>query len=147
MVLPQNLLEKYLKDLSFMLCSVPLIDQKVLCRFINEGHFERHLNKMRIIYRKKYDILIRSVMEINGKIEILGTDAGLHALLKVTNGMSENELVKIARDNGIDVYGISNYFFEPVINNDYATILFGYATLNELEIKRAVELLSNIWFR
>jgi len=147
MVLPQHLMEKYIKNLSFMLCSAPLIDQKVLYRFINDGYFERHLNKMRIIYRKKYDTLVRSITELHRNIEILGADAGLHVLLKISNGMSENKLVQKARDYGVEVYGISNYFFESATVTDFPTVLLGYATMNESEIKSAINLLSDAWFR
>ncbi|TXT16321.1 MAG: GntR family transcriptional regulator / MocR family aminotransferase [Erysipelotrichaceae bacterium] len=145
MVLPPKLMQKYLQNLSFMLCSVPLIEQKVLYRFINDGFFERHLNKMRTLYRKKYDVLVQSVTEMNSNIEILGADAGLHILIKITNGMTERELVQKAFDRGIEVHGISRYFFESVPRSEYPIILLGYASMNEFEIKKAVSMLREAW--
>ena len=53
MVLPTELLEGYKEKLGFCICPVPTIQQKALQRFMDEGHFERHLNRMRIIYRQK----------------------------------------------------------------------------------------------
>lgn len=146
MVLPKDLIYKYREKLSFMICSVPMISQKVLYRFINEGFFERHLNKMRIIYRKKYEILVSSITELNRNIEILGVDAGLHILLRINNGMSEYELIQKALMNNVKVYGISSYYFEQINSTNRPFILLGYATMNEAEIKEAIKCLDNAWF-
>lgn len=47
MVLPERLMEQYRQTLGFYSCSVPLFDQYVLARFISQGYFERHLNRLR----------------------------------------------------------------------------------------------------
>ena len=47
MVLPESLMERYRQTLGFYSCSVPLFDQYVLARFISQGYFERHLNRLR----------------------------------------------------------------------------------------------------
>ena len=47
MVLPERLMERYRQMLGFYSCSVPLFDQYVLARFISQGYFERHLNRLR----------------------------------------------------------------------------------------------------
>ena len=85
MVLPAHLTKKYIKNLSFIICTVPIIDQKVLFRFIQDGYFERHLNKMRNIYKRKREILVKNIIELNCGIEVIGADAGLHLLLRVNN--------------------------------------------------------------
>jgi GntR family transcriptional regulator/MocR family aminotransferase len=72
MVLPSCLMKQYMERLSFILCPVPLMEQKVLARFILEGYFERHLNKMRNIYKKKRDILVKSIQDSDRSVDILG---------------------------------------------------------------------------
>ncbi|MDF2942145.1 MAG: transcriptional regulator, GntR family with aminotransferase domain [Herbinix sp.] len=146
MVLPTQLMNKYNEKLSYILCPVPMIDQKVLCRFIEEGYFERHLNKMRNIYKKKRDTLVKAITELNCNIEVLGSDAGLHLLLHVPNGMSEKELITSALIQGIKVYGISKYYFDKASMNDVPTILLGFAAMPECEINKAVTLLWKAWF-
>lgn len=146
MVLPAHLMKKYIANLSFIICPVPVIEQKVLSRFIEDGYFERHLNKMRNIYRKKREILVRCIAELNCGIEILGADAGLHLLLRANNGMSEEQLVSSALQNGIKVYGISKYYFEKNHIKKPPTILIGYATMTEAEIGSAVTKLYGAWF-
>ena len=59
LVLPESLLEKYLRECGFYSCTVSRIDQSILDEFIREGYFERHLNKMRKIYRAKHELLDR----------------------------------------------------------------------------------------
>lgn len=138
MVLPRHLLKKYIKDLSYIICPVPIVVQKVLFKFIQGGYFERHLNKMRNIYKRKRELLIRSIEELNCGIEALGAEAGLHLLLKVNNGMTEEQLVSSALINGVKVYGISKYYFDKRYVDKCPKIIMGYAAMNEQEIRDAV---------
>lgn len=146
MVLPLHLIKKYIEQLSYIICPVPLIEQKVLFRFIEDGYFERHLNKMRNIYKKKRELLVKSIQELNCGIKLLGADAGLHLLLKVQNGMTEEELISSAFHHGIKVYGISKYYFDKTSIDKSPTILLGYAAMTEVEITKAVQLLFHAWF-
>ncbi|MBH1941784.1 PLP-dependent aminotransferase family protein [Mobilitalea sibirica] len=146
MVLPPHLMKRYHEKLSYILCPVPIMEQKVLHQFIKEGYFERHLNKMRNIYRKKRELLIKAISELNCGIEILGADAGLHLLLRVPNNMSEDALISSARKYKIKVYGISKYYFNKNSIPPNPTIVIGYASMSEDEIRSAVQLLYKAWF-
>lgn len=55
MVLPPSLLAVYRRELLFYASSVSRFEQYTLCRFLSDGHFERHLNRMRGIYRARKD--------------------------------------------------------------------------------------------
>ncbi|HSP46742.1 MAG TPA: PLP-dependent aminotransferase family protein [Clostridiaceae bacterium] len=146
MVLPQHLLKRYQEELSFIICPVPIVDQKVLSLFIREGYFERHLNRMRILYRRKREELVRSLRETGGGIRILGADAGLHLLLTVDNGMSEAELVESAFRAGTRVYGVSKYYVGREVSMERPTVLLGFASMKEEEISSAVERIKTAWF-
>lgn len=144
MVLPSHLMKLFKEKLSYILCPVPMIEQKVLCRFIEYGYFERHLNKMRTIYKKKRDMLVKAVTELNCDIEILGADAGLHLLLRVPNGMSEDALISSALQLGVRTYGISKYYVESIPDSP-PTLLLGFATIPEKKITEAVQVLKKAW--
>ena len=146
MVLPEHLMKIYKEKLSFYICPVPVMEQKVLCQFINEGHFERHLNRTRNIYKDKREILVSAIHDLMPSVEILGANAGLHLILNVKNGMSEKELITSAQKNGIRVYGISQYYFEEIPVNQQPLLLLGFATLKLGEITEAVGLLKKAWF-
>lgn len=147
MVLPKALLDRYLKRLSYLICPVPSIEQKVLTRFIEDGYFERHLNKMRNVYKKKREILVEEIQKLNSNIKVSGADAGLHLILNVKNGMAESELVKTALDAGVKVYGVSKYYIDKSYENKLPAIIIGFATMEEQEIREAVNILNKAWFK
>ncbi|HWT73853.1 MAG TPA: PLP-dependent aminotransferase family protein [Mobilitalea sp.] len=146
MVLPLHLIKRYHEKLSYILCPVPIIEQKVLCNFIEQGYFERHLNKMRTVYKKKRDTLVKAITDLNKGIEIQGADAGLHLLLKVPNQMTEEQLIDSAMNYGVKTYGISKYYCDKSCVKPSALLLIGYATMTEKEIVQAVTLLDKAWF-
>lgn len=146
MVLPNHLMERYHENLSYLLCPVPVFEQKTLCRFIEEGYFERHLNKMRNIYRRKRELLIDTMRKAGYPITILGADAGLHVMVTVDNPMTEEQLIAAALQQGVKVYGISKYYYDKAFLPKQPTIILGYAVLSEEEIKASIPRLLKAWF-
>lgn len=146
MVLPEKLLKEFKERMSFIICPVPMIEQKVLCRFIQEGYFERHLNKMRNIYKKKREVLTAGILKLGSPMEVVGADAGLHLILRVNNGMNERQLVDTALSAGVRVYGLSKYYLDKEYLSKTPELLLGYATMGEEEITEALEILNRAWF-
>ncbi len=145
MVLPHELIKKYYEKLSFYICPVPAVEQKTLKRFIDEGYFERHMNKMRNIYKAKRAALVEAITRLLPDAQIQGANAGLHLLLKVNNAMNEEELVHAARQRDVKVYGISRYYSAAVSDGLGPLIMLGFATLRAEEIEHAVEILKEAW--
>lgn len=146
MVLPESLCSDYRRKLHFCICPVPNVEQKILCHFLNEGFFERHLNKMRTIYKKKRETLVDALSRLMPRAEVSGAAVGLHLLVAVNNGMTERQLVEAARGRGVRVYGLSQYYIGEVPNEERPVLLLGYASIREDEIFKAVELLRQAWF-
>ena len=145
MVLPKTLIEVYRKEYLFYTQTVSRIDQEIVERFLEGGHWEKHIHKMRVVYRKKRDTLVSAISTYFPKcVEIIGQDSGLHILLRVNNGMTEQELIEKAAAYSIKVYPVSMYYDEMKADNK--TILLGFAILSEEEIKEAVQLLAKAWF-
>lgn len=145
MVLPERLLKSYREKLSFYICPVPTVEQKALHRFIDEGHFERHLNRMRNIYREKRESLVSAIRQALPAAEISGANAGLHILLRVDNGMSEAALIRAAEEKGVKVTGISQYYFDAAADGAQPALLLGFAPMKKKEIPEAVALLAKAW--
>ncbi len=143
MVLPEALLEKYKRDCYFYSCTVSRIDQRILNEFIRDGYFERHLNKMRKIYRGKHDILLECLKPFAHSFEISGERAGLHLLLTAKGEVSEETLIRTAADKGVKVYGLSDSMVE--ISDRKATILLGFGGLENEEIIAGIKLLEQAW--
>ena len=124
--------------------TVPALEQYVLARFIADGAFERHLSRMRRIYRRRRDVLIEELSCFGDEIEILGVEAGVHLLVRLCGGQSEREVVELARSNGILLSGISEYIpsgADPGLFGD--AIVVNFAGVCEEDIRRAGELLRS----
>ncbi|RZT21652.1 PLP-dependent aminotransferase family protein [Fictibacillus sp. BK138] len=143
MILPKPLLTIYQNDYFFYTQTVSRIDQEILKRFIKERQWEKHINRMRVVYQKKRDALVAEISRcFRESVEIIGQDAGLHILVRPNNGMTEKELVESAAACSIRVYPVSAYG-----RCDHQTVLMGFAVLSVEEIKKAVELLAGAWFK
>ena len=143
MVLPLPLLEKYKKECFFYSCTVSRIDQHILNEFIKEGYFERHLNKMRKVYRTKHDLLLDCLKPFGQQFEISGEHAGLHLLLTAKRNTSEEELIAKALAKGVKVYGLSGSMVD--ISHEKGTILLGFGGLENEEIIAGIKLLEQAW--
>lgn len=145
MVLPNPLLEIYQKKVGFYASTVSRIDQNILYQFLSEGHYERHLNRMRAIYKAKHDVLMTELKQLEPYFQIKGEYAGVHILLTHKGGKQEEWLVGRAKAAGMRVYGLSAYFISPQHNTYPSTIILGYANLSEAQIVRGVALLKDAW--
>ena len=70
----------------FYSSTVSRVDQRILANFISGGYFERHLNRMREIYKGKHDVLLGALKPLEKRFEIKGEYAGLHVLLDRQKG-------------------------------------------------------------
>ncbi len=145
MVLPKPLLEKYKKECYFYSCTVSRIDQRILNEFIRDGYFERHLNKMRKIYRGKHELLLECLKPFTECFDISGEHAGLHLLLTAKKDVSEEKLIGSAAECGVKVYGLSSSMVE--VSEQKATILLGFGGMENQEIVTGVKLLEQVWLK
>ena len=147
MVLPPALLKKYREKAGFYACTVPRTDQNILYYFLEEGHYERHLNRMRAIYRTKHDLLLGELKKLEKNFHVRGENAGLHILLTSKNQAEEKLYIKRAEEKGVRVYGMSSYLIEgKTSGEEYSnTVILGYANLTEDQIKTGVRLLEEAW--
>ena len=143
MVLPESLLEVYRRDCSFYSCTVSRIDQRILNEFIRDGYFERHLNKMRMHYRAKHDLLLAELEPFKKAFTISGEDAGLHLLLTAKGDVTEAQLLSAATEAGVKVYGMSENMVET--DAPKATILLGFGSVSEPEMKEGLHRLQKAW--
>lgn len=145
MVLPESLLNVYQKKVRFYSSTVSRIDQNIIYQFIVEGYYERHLNRMRAIYKAKHDTLMTELKAMDPYFGIKGEHAGLHVLLTHKGGKSEEWLINRAEQAGVKVYGLSTFFIHQNQNSYPSTVVLGYAKLSEEQIKRGIFLLKEVW--
>lgn len=143
MVLPQSLLERYQRECSFYSCTVSRIDQRILNEFIRDGYFERHLNKMRKLYKAKQELLLHCLEPFKSDFRISGESTGLHLILTALGDVTEEALLERAQREGVKVYGLSESMVEA--SDRKATVLIGFGGLSQGQIIEGMTRLKRAW--
>ena len=97
-MLPDQLASRYDEVLSFTVCPVPLTEQLTLAHFLSRGHFDRHLNRMRKLYKGKRDTLVAALKASFPGIRIEGASGGGHLLVQLDSQVPEEILVRRAAE-------------------------------------------------
>lgn len=105
--LPQELYERWKERLGFCSCPVPAFEQYTLARFIESGHFERHISRMRKHYRRVRQLTLALAERYCGAASISEENAGLHFLLDIPNNST---LPNTFAECGVRVTPLSEYY-------------------------------------
>jgi GntR family transcriptional regulator/MocR family aminotransferase len=143
MVLPGHLLERFRCEMGFYASTVSTQQQRALAAFLSGGDFERHLNRMRRIYKGKHDFLLRELKKRPWVQGIRGEHAGLHLLAGIRSTQSEEELIRRAMGRGVRIYGLGSYEIGQKTAGD-AILLFGFGGLDEAQMTEGLEILDDI---
>lgn len=140
MVLPPHLVNRFYEKMSFYSCTVSTFEQYTLARFINDGYFEKHINRMRNFYSRQRE----QVMEIINKsglkdvCRIIEKDSGLHFLLCLDTEVSDEQLVKRLSEKKIHITALAGYYRRPPETAAH-TFIFNYSNLNMERLEEALE--------
>ncbi len=109
------------------------IDQAVLCDFISEGHFGRHLRRMRNLYASRLQVLVDCGQRYLGEVlKVSDTKAGLYTSAFLLNGMSSREAESIAAASGLETRALDRFTFN---RHDPRGLLLGFAAIDEKAIR------------
>lgn len=147
LVLPPSLLKNYQQSLTIYKQTVSRLHQHTLAQFMKKGHWNRHLNRMRGIYRKKQKTLLAAIAQYMGdQVHVIGEKSGLHILLCVNNSKSEEELLMAAQVKNVKIYPASIYY-DGGMRNLAPMVLLGFGGLSEEEIIEGIARLAEAWFK
>ena len=142
LVLPLRLVEKFRERLGFYASTVPSFEQYTLARFLEEGYFEKHLNRMKKHYRQKaqalYALWEGSPLATCSKW--IQTDSELHVLLQLQTHLSDEELRRRMRDLGYTIRLLSDFCSSP--EESTRTLVLGGAGRTEEEMRSALQALA-----
>ena len=112
MVLPDELAERFYRELSFYSCTVSNFEQYTLAAFMNSGAFEHHINRLRNYYQQKRDRILEAFLQgsLKSKIQIREEDAGVHFLMQVDTKLNEEEFLEKMKTKGIKLATLSSYY-------------------------------------
>ncbi len=96
-VIPPDLVEKFMNVRRAMDICPPTFLQAVLTDFLREGHFALHIRRMRRRYRERRSALVDAVRTMLGaEFEILGEQAGMHLVVALPPGLKDRDVARAA---------------------------------------------------
>lgn len=138
MVLPEALMARFQEKMGFYSCTVPSFEQYTLARFIQTGHFEKHINRMRKCYRSRRDRILSIFAHCPHahRLTILEENAGLHFLVKVDTELSDDALVAHCAKAGILVQSLGSFYDGPVPAGSGKCLVVNYSGLEEEDLDK-----------
>ena len=146
MVLPEQLLKRYISRMHFFTNSTSSLEQYALARFIGNGHFERHLNKIRKYYRQEGEQLLRALRE-NDSIpiqSISGGDSGTHLLVKLNTELNDRDVKRRAAALGVNISCLSDFCIRANRKYDH-TLVLNYSDLDEETQREAIRRIGTVF--
>jgi GntR family transcriptional regulator / MocR family aminotransferase len=140
LVIPPDLMDYFGAALSVTNRHAPLLEQAILCDFITEGHFGRHLRRMREVYARRLSILLDSAQQsLRGLLEISGVEAGLQIAGWLHRGLNAESVATAAATRGVEVTALSRYGQGGAVREG---LQLGFAAVDSKEIRRGVRELT-----
>ena len=120
----------------------PLIEQYALTDFINEGHLERHIRRMRTLYDRRRNALVDAFSDyLPSRVSILGENAGMHLMARLRTELCDQELIARAAERGVEIVTARPYYLRSKYQGEF---IFGYSNLSEARIREGIRKLSQV---
>ncbi len=144
MVLPRSLLSSYKCIFRNYLSSVPLLSQRAMITFMERGHWEQHIRRSRIFYKKKHELMLQAIEQYFGdKAKVIGQGAGLHIVLELAKSLKDEALfIDQVEQHGCRLLPFSDFSIWGKPENK--KLLLGFGGISIEEIPRGVEKLSSL---
>ncbi|MGE7762158.1 PLP-dependent aminotransferase family protein [Peribacillus sp. NPDC097895] len=144
MVLPELLINRYKDQFLHFESTTSLLSQLTMAKFMEEGEWNRHIKRMRLVYKRKMQCIVSELKKyFKQNISIIGEQSGLYLLVKIRLNRSEEWLIERASFFGVKVYPTSIYFIKN--HSDETVLKFGFSNLTCDEIQLGVKLLKEAW--
>jgi GntR family transcriptional regulator/MocR family aminotransferase len=116
--------------------------QAAMTDFIRDGHFARHIRKMRMLYLERRTALVEGIQsQMSDKLEVIGAEAGMHLVALLPPGVSDVALSKKAADMGISAMPLSSCYLKAPVR---AGLILGYGGTYARQIRDGVRKLKTL---
>jgi GntR family transcriptional regulator/MocR family aminotransferase len=140
LVVPPDLVEGFLVAKAVTDRQSPTIEQAVLAEFIDEGHFGRHIRRMRALYLERVGVLVGSVeKELKGFLEMSLPEAGMHTIGRLQKGSNDRELARRAAAAGVTTLPLSAFYLG---SGGKPGLVLGYSGYDNKAIREGVRKLA-----
>ena len=142
LVVPPDLIDGFLIAKAMMDLHCPTIEQAVVADFIEDGHFSRHIRRMRTLYLERLEIFLEAARaELDGALDIQRPDAGMHVLARLSPGVDDVAVGRAAASLGVSSMPLSTCYLLPP--ND-SGLLLGYAGYGAQQIRSGMQKLATV---
>jgi GntR family transcriptional regulator / MocR family aminotransferase len=140
LVLPADLIEPFSQARAIFDGHSPMTEQAVLADFITEGHFARHIRRMRAIYQERQSILLEELKrELAGFLDVQPSDGGMHLVGRLPQGIDDVVASQRAEAHGVFTRPVSFCSIRKITPRG---LLLGYAALRPQQIREGVQKLA-----
>ncbi|GDX05133.1 PLP-dependent aminotransferase family protein [Buttiauxella sp. A111] len=129
LVVPQQQVEAFSRHTHFLPCTAPLLIQQTIADFLREGHFWRHLKKMRLCYSERRVWLEQALREQG--FDVVPQAGGIQLVMRVRG--DEREWVAKAREAGLAVQALSDW---RMVSKGEGGILMSFTNLTSPSLAR-----------
>ena len=139
-VVPSDLVDAFsaMRDASDQFSST--LYQAVMTDFIREGHFARHIRRMRMLYIERRKALVETLQKrIGEKLEVIGAEAGMHLVALLPVGVSDVAISKRAAEMGISAMPLSSCYAKAPRRGG---LVLGYGGTDASQIQNALRRLA-----
>jgi GntR family transcriptional regulator/MocR family aminotransferase len=114
----------------------PTLESAITATFIEEGHFARHIRRMRVLYRERQTMLVELARkELKGLLEVSPSDAGMHLIGWLPEGADDREATRRAAEEGVLVHSLSAYTIREKLRPG---LILGYTHFDERTMRRGI---------
>ena len=140
-VVPPDLVDRFLVMRRVMDLGQPTFHQKVLADFIEDGHFARHIRRMRMLYGNLRRVLVDNLAKTCERtLEIIGDEAGMHLTAFLRNQRSDEEIAARAVRHSLSIWPLSRMYMERPRQG----FILGYGGTTARDIPAAVRKLQSL---
>ena len=142
LVLPPSLISLFARAKWLSDRSLPSLEQQVLTDFIEQGHLDRHIRKMRSLYDLRRQALVQGLKANFGeKAKILGEKAGLHLMVRLQTHLTDEEIIQRAARVGVGMMSAQPSYLNA---NCAGEFIFGYSELRQEQIQQGISRVAQV---
>jgi GntR family transcriptional regulator/MocR family aminotransferase len=135
-VIPPDLADHFIAVRTSMDIFPPYLHQEVITDFMREGHFARHIRRMRLLYSERRTALVENIRDQFGScLEVHGTQAGMHLAVTLPKGLSDHEIATRAARKGLWLWPLSPSYLSEVPRQGF---ILGFGNTAVEDMSRAV---------
>ena len=141
-VAPRDLVDRFVTMRHAMDLCPSHLNQAVLAEFIREGHFSRHVRRMRQLYKERRKVLVDAIsVELGSFLEVHGDKAGMHLLVMLPKGLSDRAIAAQAAEKNLSLWPLSPLYAG---RGRWQGFILGFGNVTTAEIPEAVRRMKSV---